>query len=359
MTHMATYDQDRASAFEARMVGALNAGALCLMTSIGHRTGLFDRMAGLHHATSAEIAAASGLHERYVREWLGAMVTAGVIEHDGAARTYRLPAEHAAYLTRASAVNMSVGAQFLPLLGSVEDDIVQCFHQGGGVSYDRFHRFHEVMAEESGQTVLPALREHILTLVPGLTARLEHGIRVLDLGCGRGRAIAEMASWYPRSTFTGLDLSEEAIAWAREHAGRRALDNIVFERRDLRRFDAEAEPAAYDLVLTFDAIHDQPDPAVLLRGIRRTVKDDGVYLAQDIKGSCHVHNNVDHPLGTYLYTVSCMHCMTVSMAQGGVGLGAMWGCETAEAMLLEAGFRDVETRELEHDVINYYYVVRP
>jgi SAM-dependent methyltransferase len=357
----ATFDTARAQAFEERLVGALNDGALCLMASVGHRTGLFDTMATLAAASSAAIARQAGLNERYVREWLGAMVTSGVVEYAPADDTYRLPPEHAGCLTRAATPNnLAVFAQYIPLLGAVEDDIVACFAKGGGVPYGRFARFHEVMAEDSGQSVLPALRDHILPLVPGLAERLEAGIRVLDVGCGRGRALALMAGWFPKSTFVGYDLSEEAIAWAQAEAGRQGRRNLRFVARDLRHFADEAEPGAFDLVTTFDAIHDQGNPAGMLRGIRRSLARDGVYLAQDINGSSHVHKNCGHPIGTLIYTVSCMHCMTVSLAQeGGAGLGAMWGRETAERMFREAGFGSVEVHELGHDIQNCYYVCRP
>jgi SAM-dependent methyltransferase len=356
----AEFDAAKAAAFEERFVGDLNAGALCLMTSLGHRTGLFDTLAALPPATSGEIAARAGLDERYVREWLGAMVAGRVVDYDPARGAYSLPAEHAACLTRAAAPNnLAVYAQYVPLLGTVEDDIADCFRAGGGVPYDRYPRFHQVMAEDSAQTVLPALREHILPLVPGLIARLEAGIRVLDLGCGRGRALNLMAGWFPNSRFVGYDLSEEAIAFARAEAARNGSANATFEARDLSRFDREAEAEAFDLVTTFDAVHDQAKPRAVLRGIRRALAPGGVYLAQDINGSSHVHGNLDHPLGPLLYTVSCLHCMTVSLAQEGEGLGAMWGRELAGEMFAEAGFASVEGHELAHDIQNCYYVCRP
>ncbi len=354
------FDAERAAAFTDRMVGTLNAGAMALMTSIGHRTGLFDAMAEAGWATSDEIAAAAGLQERYVREWLGAMVAGDFVETDPATATYGLPPEHAASLCRrAPTDNLAVFAQYVPLLGAVEDDIVACFRDGGGVPYDRYGRFHEVMAEDSGQSVLPALEAHILPLVPGLTGRLRDGIRVLDVGCGRGRAINKLASLFPNSRFVGVDLSEEAVAFARDEALRLGNANAEFRARDLSDFDRTAEPAAFDFVTTFDAVHDQKDPMAVLRGIRRSLADDGVYMAQDIKGSsCH-HHDREHPIGPLLYTVSCMHCMTVSLAQGGEGLGAMWGREKALEYFRAAGFADVQVNELDHDIQNYWYVCRP
>jgi len=352
------FDQAKAEAFAGALLTTLNQGALCLMISVGHRTGLFDSMSQMAPATSSAIAARAGLNERYVREWLGAMVTARVIDVNPATPEFSLPAEHAAFLTRAAAAdNLAVFAQYIPVLGAVEDDIVDCFRKGGGVPYSRFNRFHEVMAEDSGQSVLSSLESHILPLVPGLHDRLVKGIRMLDVGCGRGRVINRLASLYPASRFVGMDLSREAIAYAQQDAASAGRGNVEFHAVDLSDFDRTAEDGSFDFITTFDAIHDQGQPLNVLKGIHRALKPDGVYLMQDISGSSHVHRDIEHPIGTLLYTVSCMHCMTVSLAQGGVGLGAMWGEEKTREYLQKAGFRSITTHRLAHDVQNNWYVV--
>jgi 2-polyprenyl-3-methyl-5-hydroxy-6-metoxy-1,4-benzoquinol methylase len=351
-------DKAKAEAFAEKLLAALNHGALCLMVSIGHRTGLFDAMSKSPAATSEEIAAGAGLNERYVREWLGAMVAGGVVDVDPAGKRYSLPAEHAAYLTRAAAAdNMAVFGQYIAVMGCVEDDIVECFKKGGGVPYEKFPRFHEVMAEDSGQSVISSLESHILPLVPGLTDRLAKGIRVLDAGCGRGRILTRLAQLYPRSRFVGMDLSAEAIGYARDEASKKGLANIEFVAVDLSDFDKTAASESFDFITTFDAIHDQAQPLNVLKGIHRALKRDGVYLMQDISGTSHVHKDIDHPIGTFLYAVSCMHCMTVSLAQGGEGLGAMWGEEKTREYLQRAGFRSVTTHKLAHDIQNNWYVV--
>lgn len=352
-------DPEKTQAFAGRLLRALNDGSFCLMASVGHRTGLFDAMAGQPPAGSAAIAGRAGLNERYVREWLGAMVTSGVVEVDPATGRYHLPPEHAASLTRASAAdNLAAFTQYIAVLGSVENEIVECFRRGGGVPYEKFTRFHEVMAEDSGQSVLSALESHILPLVPGLAGDLQRGIRVLDVGCGRGKIMIRLAELFPASRFEAIDLSAEAIRDASADASSRGLANIAFTAADLSDFDRTAEPESFDLITTFDAIHDQARPLNVLRGIHRALRPGGVYLMQDIKGSSQVHRNVDHPIGTFLYTVSCLHCMTVSLAQGGEGLGAMWGEEKTREYLARAGFGLVEKHELAHDIQNNWYVVR-
>lgn len=230
---MQEFDQTKAEEFAGRMVGILNGGALALMVSVGYRTGLFDVMAGLPPSTTEQITAAAGLNERYVREWLGAMVTGGIVEHEPEGGTYRLLPEHAAFLTRAAAPdNIAAFAQYVAVLGSVEDKIVECFEKGGGVPYSAYPRFHEVMAEDSAQTVVAALLDSILPLVPGLTERLTAGIDVLDVGCGSGRALNLLARTFPNSRFVGYDLSEEAISRARAEAEERGTANVRFEVKD-------------------------------------------------------------------------------------------------------------------------------
>ncbi len=353
------FDPAKAEAFAGRLLTALNNGALCLMASVGHRTGLFDVLRDLPPATSKEIAAHAELSERYVREWLGAMVMAGVVEIDPSTSRFRLPAEHAAFLTRAAAANnMAVFTQYISLLGGVEDDIVECFRKGGGVPYERFPRFHAVMSEDSGQSVLSSLESHILRLVPGLVDRLSSGIRTLDAGCGSGRIMIRLAELFPNSRFIGMDLSQEAIEFARREVSEKGLSNIEFVAADLSDFNESGQSESFDFITTFDAVHDQAKPLNVLKGIHRALKADGVYLMQDIKASSYIHNNVSHPLGTFLYTVSCMHCMTVSLAQGGEGLGAMWGEEKTREYLQQAGFRSIETHQLAHDIQNNWYVVR-
>ncbi|RCJ26577.1 transcriptional regulator [Nostoc sp. ATCC 43529] len=348
------FDQTKAEAFAMRMLDIINNGGLALMISIGHRTKLFDTLAELSPSTSQQIADVAGLNERYVREWLGAMVTGNFIEYNPQEKTYYLPREHAAFLTRlASGDNIAPFTQFISVLGTVEDQIVDCFHKGGGVPYSQYKRFHEVMAEDSGQTVVAALEEHILPLISGLTEALQQGIDVLDVGCGSGRALNKLAQLFPNSRFTGYDLSQEAIATASTEAQQRGLTNIQFQVKDAATFD---EVEQYDLITTFDAVHDQARPDLVLRNIHNALRPNGTYLMQDIKASTDVNSNMEHPVAPFLYTISCMHCMTVSLAAGGMGLGAMWGREKAVEMLSEAGFTSVEIKQPAHDLFNDYYI---
>jgi 2-polyprenyl-3-methyl-5-hydroxy-6-metoxy-1,4-benzoquinol methylase len=356
---LAHIDTQKSEAFAENLMGMLNQGALAVMLSIGHRAGLLDILSKLPPSTSGQIAEAAGLNERYVREWLGAMVTGRIVEIDPENNTYSLPAEHAAFLTRdAGADNIAVFTQYIPLLGTVEDKILECFTNGGGVPYSEYKRFHEVMAEDSGQSVVSSLIELILPAVPGIVKRLEDGIDVLDLGCGRGKALNLMARVFPKSRFVGYDLSEEAVAFASSEASDLNLTNIEFKVKDLTYFKDEAPERKFDFITTFDAVHDQARPDYLLEAIYKALKDDGTYLMQDISSSTEHQDNMDHPVGPLLYTISTMHCMTVSLAQGGMGLGTMWGREKAMEMLGEAGFKNIEIKNFEHDFQNDYYIIK-
>lgn len=348
------FDEARAERFAERLMCALNEASLMLMTSIGHRTGLLDVLGAMKPATAEEIANAAGLAPRYVREWLGAMTTSGVVSYDPESRLYRLPAEHAAFLTRAASPNnFAVTSQFIALSGRMEEDIVAAFRTGDGVPYERYPRFHEVMAEDSAQTVVAALFDHILPLVPEMVERLQQGVDVLDVGCGAGRALRLMAERFPNSRFLGMDLCAEAFEGTEGEARRSGIENLSFEARDLSRIDRFGE---FDLITAFDAVHDQRDPQGLLNAVARSLRPGGVFLMQDIGGSSRLEQNLEHPLGTFLYAVSTVHCTPVSLAQGGPGLGTMWGIELAEEMLTAAGFNEIRQEQLPHDPFNVYFV---
>jgi 2-polyprenyl-3-methyl-5-hydroxy-6-metoxy-1,4-benzoquinol methylase len=339
--------------FSEYLIDTINKGALSLMLSIGHRAKLFDLMSTLPPSSIKEIAEKSKLNERYVKEWLGAMVTGKIIDYDSEDNTFTLAKEKAQYLTREDSIyNFAASMQWIPVLAQVEDEILECFSKGGGVPYSSYHRFHEVMAEESYQTVVTGLIEHILPLAPNLINKLEKGIKVLDIGCGMGKAVNMMAKHFPNSTFYGYDLSVQAIEVAKKEATKIGNPNTFFQVQDILNLNIIEK---FDFVTAFDAIHDQPKPDEVLRNIYKSLNNGGMFLMQDILASTPLKDNVAHPLGPFLYTISCLHCVSVSLSQNGAGLGAMWGKEKAVEMLKEAGFSNVEVKTLPHDFQNYYY----
>ena len=345
---------DTTEEFAGRIADSIDSASLAILLSIGHQTKLFDTLAELPPATSAQIADAAGLNARYVREWLGGMASGRVIEFDPAAQTYLLPRHRAAVLTRAAGPdNLARVAQFIPLLGEVEQKVVGCFFNGGGLSYSDYPRFHTLMAEESGEVFDAALVDGILPMADGLPELLREGADVADIGTGSGHAINVMAKAFPASRFTGIDFSDEGLAVGRAEAQRLGLTNASFVARDVAALDARE---TYDVITVFDAIHDQAHPGQVLENIYRALRPGGVLLMVDIKASTHLEDNVGVPLATYLYTVSTMHCMSVSLGLDGDGLGTCWGRQLATSMLADAGFVDVTVREIESDAFNYYYI---
>jgi 2-polyprenyl-3-methyl-5-hydroxy-6-metoxy-1,4-benzoquinol methylase len=338
----------------ARVIGILDDGAICVLASIGHELGLFDTLASLPPATSQQIADAAGLDERYVREWLGGMVTASFVQYVPTDRTYYLCPDHAPFLT-SGPDNLTVLARYVALCGAVQPKVVQKFRTGGGLSYDDYPDFHELQGAESAAVFDASLIETVIPLT-GEVERLRAGIAVADVGCGQGHAANLLAREFPRSTFVGYDFSEEALAAGRAEAAAWGLTNVRFVAQDAATLDAAA---SYDLVTAFDTIHDQAHPATVLERIRRAVRPGGTFLMVDINASSNLEENGDLPWASLLYAISTVHCMSVSLGQGGDGLGTVWGRQTAERMVREAGFAEVTVHDLEADPFNAYYVARP
>ncbi len=299
------FDQAKAEAFSKKMLGILNDASVAQMIVIGHQVGLFDTLAGLAPSTSEQIAEASSLNERYVREWLGAMVTGRIVDYEPADKTYRLPPEHAAAITRAAGPrNLAMMMQMIPMVARVQQGIIDSFRAGGGVPYSAYGDFHKLMAEISGSVHDISLVDITLPLVSQLVDRLHTGIDVLDVGCGSGHAVNLMARAFPHSRFTGYDFSQEGIAAGQAEAQEWGLTNTEFAVRDAAEL---GDVSLYDFITAFDSIHDQAQPRAVLRGIAEALRPDGTFLMVDVNSSSHLEENLDHVLGPMMYTVSCMH----------------------------------------------------
>ncbi|MEM8924774.1 MAG: class I SAM-dependent methyltransferase [Actinomycetota bacterium] len=347
-------DRERSEAFLQTMLGITNGGALALMCSIGHRTGLFDALAGAGPLTSAALAERAELDERYVREWLSAMAAGGIVDYEPDGATFHLPPEHAGLVTRqAGSLNMTTYCQYVALLASVEDDIVDAFHNGGGVPYDRYPTFQSLMAESSFQRLRDSLLPEVVPLLPDGPERLTAGIDVADVGCGSGRALNILAGAFPASRFTGFDIAVDGLDRGRAEAAEAGNTNVVFTQRDAADL---AEHERFDLITSFDAVHDQAHPRQMVAGIFAALRPGGTYLCVEPKASSHLHENLELPGAPFMYTISTMHCMTVSLAYGGDGLGTAWGEQMATEMLTEAGFVDIRVTGNPADRSNHYLI---
>jgi len=232
--------------------------------------------------------------------------------------------------------------------------VARASREGGGVLYDAYRpEFTDVMDQLSRGLFDGQLLEGILPLTGNLPDRLTAGIRVADVGCGTGHAINLLARTYPRSRFTGYDIAADAIDRARREAAGWGLTNATFEVCDATRMPTDPPFAA---VFAFDAIHDQADPA----RIHQALEPGGVFVMFDVKAASALQDNVGNPLAPWLYAVSTLHCMSVSLAAGGAGLGTAWGEQVARRMLTEAGLTDVTVQDVPDDPFDSLYVaVKP
>lgn len=353
--------------FSQKMIDILNYGAINLAMAIGYRLGLFDVMDRFDEPQPAsQIAAYSGLNLRYVREWLGVMVTGGIVELSRPAdgeNLYGLPKAHGDLLTRrAGNSNVGVYTQEIPLLTTCAmDGVLEGFRTGQGVPYDNYPRFQAFMSELADAKHRRILVEVFLPSVDDgrLVARLRKGIRVCDLGCAQGVALLLMARAFPKSRFVGIDLSEEAIAQAVGEMTRLNILNAEFLRKDAAHLKEHAAlRKSFDYVTAFDAIHDQTHPLDALKGVREILAPGGMFSMVDIAARTDLADNLDHPMGSFLYTVSLMHCMPVGLVNDGMGLGMMWGREKAVALLKEAGFDQVEVYDIPNDPFNLHFLCR-
>ena len=339
-------DEQAAEEFTGRLFELFTGAALSCLVDIGRRTGLFE--AARHGpVTSAELAARAGLQERYVREWLGAMASAGIFEYEPSTTTFWLPREHAACLTGDGPENMSGIALLTTILAKYVPAVTDAFRHGGGVPYGAYApEIHEALDALWGPVYEQLLVPAYLPLVPGLTEQLTTGARVADVACGTGKALLALASAFPASTFIGYDLDATALALARTASATLGLTNITFESADAAELSVD-EP--FDVAFVFNAIHDQAAPAAVLARIHDSLVPGGIFVMDEPRVSSHLEDNIGNPMSSFLYAVSTLHCLTVSLAVGGAGLGTAWGEQLAVQMLRDAGFGAVAVHDAPGD----------
>ena len=332
-------DPDLAKQFAGKMLSIYTGAVLTKLIDIGYQTGLFES-SKLGPASSEELSERAGLNERYVREWLGAMTTGGIYTYDPATQRYTLPDEHAVALTGDGASNLCPASRIINHFGTHLPALTRCFRGGGGISYSAYRPVFTQCMDDAWRRIFDQhLVPGFIGAVPGLTESLRHGIDVLDVGCGTGHAMNILAREFPASRFTGYDIADDAIASANAEAKQMGLANSSFEIADVAKLPSSPR---FGLITAFDAIHDQVAPDAVLSGISNALAPGGTFLMVDFKFSSRVEENVGNPFAAMHYGFSLMHCMPVSLASGGAGLGTVWGQQTASRMLAEAGFSRVE-----------------
>lgn len=344
-------DRARIEAFFDRFVGMAAGSAAIGILAVADRCGLLAWLGENGGGTVAEIAAGAGLDRRYTEEILAGLTAVGVLEHEDG--RFTLPPEHALFVADADSPYFMGGwLDMLPAAYEVIDRVARAAREGGGVPFDEFAEgMLRGLDRANGPSQRILLTRKWLPAVEGLVERLESGIDVADVGCGTGTAVITMARAYPASRFTGFDVSERALAVARERAA--GIGNL-----DLVRAGATEFEGSYDLITTFDVVHDLADPAAALRHIREALRPGGVYLMMEPNMSSDLDRNTGDN-AVINYGISLLHCMTQSLAADGAGLGTAWGREAAEQMACEAGFSSFEPLDQIANRFSAFYVLRP
>jgi len=277
-------NQTKQEAFAQKVLGDTSGTMTTLLASIGDRLGLFKDLAANGPCTSAEVARRTGTNERYVREWLGGMTTAGYLEYDPLTAAFFLPAERAAALAAEGGPFFFGGVyEMIYALTKVLDQVTEAFRQGGGVRqanyssamWDGLERF-------SAGWFNNLLLQQWIPAMPAVQAKFQSGVKVADVGCGRGRALIKLAEAFPACRYFGYDIHEPAVDEAKARAKAAGVeDRITFQQVDV----SKGLPGEYDVITTFDVIHDAVDPLGLLRVLRRALAPDGVYVCLDVNCS--------------------------------------------------------------------------
>ena len=310
--------------------------ALMFAISIGREKGLFDQLA-VGPLSATELAERCDIGLRYAEEWLGAVVCGGLVEYEVLHRVYTLSPVFESYLRSDSDQCMTAQSALIARYGSVLDSLCLAMTEKRGLDYSAYgHDFHQLLTDIWDPVYRKYLVDGFLHQSPTLIDGLKKGIAVTEIGCGEGSALMLLADQFPCSSFCGIDISRSAISKAQNRAQGRT--NLTFLLRDAREpLDIEC-----DLILAFDTIHDLPEPQSVLKNIHNALRDSGHFVMVEFDFSSKLENNIGNPFAVLYYTFSLMHCVPVSLAQCGPGLGAVWGIENAQEALERANFSQIE-----------------
>ena len=334
-----TIDESRLNDLIGKVIGDV-AGALgVFMAYLGDQAGVFDALDGAGRLSVAELAAKTGLNEKYLREWLGSVCAAGYVNHHAEDETFSLDPEQALVFTREGQPACMQG--FFQLIVSQfagHEKATETFRTGQGRPWgdhpaclfcgtDRFFR----------PGYQANLIDNWIPSLDGVEAKLKAGARVADIGCGHGSSTVLMAQAYPNSTIVGIDYHAPSIEAARAKAAEAGVSNVEFQVAKAQDFAGEG----YDFACIFDALHDMGDPVGAARHIRETLAPGGTFMLVEPMAGDSMADNL-HPLGQIFYAASCTICTPNSLSQEvGLGLGAQAGQKALTEVLTEAGFGNV------------------
>lgn len=348
---------DRIEALTERLIAHKTGEMASLMAHLGIRLGLFEAMRGQDEVHVDALAETTGLHRRWVLEWLRQQTAAGLTEYVDEER-FRLP-EELSQLLLDDASPAYVGWIFHdPIGGEKLDRLVEAFRTGVGMSWEDHGEAGAHMVASSTGVQHRLLASAVLPLMDGVIERLRAGGSAIDVGCGCGVAVCELAKAFPETDFVGIDPSPTAVDRARSLAKEMGLTNV-----DLSVGVAEdLEPSGrFDFAMVLDCMHDMTHPQDAANAIRRALKDDGVWLIKDVRCEDTLEKNLEHPMGAMLYGISIAFCMSSSMSRpDGAGLGTLgFSASTAGEITRRAGFQQLRMLDYEDDPLNVFYEIRP
>jgi len=349
-------DKDKLKEMGGRLANYVGGAMISGLAYIGDRLGLFKAMAGAGEITSEELAAKTNLNERYVREWLKAMAAAEICDYDPQTDRYVMGDEAALMLADEDGP-MFLAGMFqiaIPHL-HLTDKVMDTFRNGGGLKFSELgEEIIESIDRLHKSPFTHLLAQQWLPQVPGLKEKLDSGIKVLDVGCGLGRSTVALASAYPNSTIVGLEPDSTSFAGARKRSQEAGVGNTDYIQAPIMELLGNGN---YDLVLALDCIHDMVDPIGGLKAIREALAEDGLFFWMEPIGS---HNPMENrnPAGRLRQAISPYHCMSVSLAYGGAGLGTLIGEVGARDLAGQAGFSHFEKLPIE-DPGQQFFAARP
>jgi ubiquinone/menaquinone biosynthesis C-methylase UbiE len=339
-----------------KVFGYLGGTMVSLSIYLGDQLGIYRAMAGAGPLTSEAAATKAGLHERWVREWLLQQASAGIIDYLGDGK-FELSAETALVVADESTPASAIGMfGFVPSAMAIAQDLPECFRTGKGRKYDAHGRDMATAMERATASTMSVFKDAAIPSLEGVVEKLTAGAKVADIGCGAGGRLIALAAKYPKSTFHGYDISEVALAVARENMAAAGISNLQFHNPEKEPLPGDA---SFDLVSFGDVVHDLAKPVEVLSAVRKALKPDGTLLVIDIAAPESLEDCIAHPMAPLFYGFSQLICMSSGLSEeGGAGIGPM-GLPPSKlkAMTDQVGFTRFRTTDVE-DVMNNYYEIR-
>ena len=352
-------DRKKVQKLAEHTIGFLTGAAVSGMIYLGDRMGLYQALDGAGPMTSEDLAQKTGLHERWLREWLEGQATAGLIDYIGNQQFALSPEAALVFSNENSPAFLAGGFCSLPQQIGVLEKLPESFKTGLGLPYDAFGT---EGARGIERFIAPWFQAHLvpkaLPALDGVVPKLEAGAAVADVGCGSGVALLKIAQAYPHTDCHGYDISKHALARAEENKAKAGVTNVTFHDAN---GDAIPGDKRFDFITTFDCLHDMANPTPVIQAIYNALKPEGTWLIADIHSLATFEENLaDNPLAPLLYGFSVMQCMSSSMSEpNGEGLGTLGFTEpVARKMVGGVGFSRFKRHDFDNP-INAYYEVRP